>query len=159
MKNHQKILVLVLVFAILMIWAVGTVHLIEFVEGPLRFTGLAIIVVAFLLFALTNSTKLVFTDDAIEMHSIPAGKTIVPYTSIKSVEYIETKITTGNGLKTKVRHIKFNLDDGKSYKFSETQIRYKKCVKNLIDAYDNCKLPSSAIKKTTMEALLNSVGE
>lgn len=156
-NNKKQLLGLLCTFGCIMLAVVGAVHLERFVDGPLRFTGWGILIIGVLLLILTDRKKIQFTESAIEIKPILGRKKIVPYENIKSVEYIETKISGGHGIRTKVRNIRFNLDDEKMLQYSEMQIKYRKCVKQILEAYDNGKFPGRAIKMATRERLSNSI--
>jgi len=159
MKKNERYALLLVFFVYSMIVAVGNSHLLMFVEGPLRYSGFVVILISILLLVLTNNKRIIFTENAIEIKALIGRKKIVPYESVKSIEYIETIVSGGHGIRTKIRNIKFHFQDGSSMQFAETQISYKKCVMQLLEAYDNGKLPSRAIKPATRERLLNSINK
>jgi len=159
MKNTTKLIYLILIFACMITVATGAVHLERFVDGPLRHSGLAIIVIGIPLFILLSFRKIVFKDNALEIKSLIDKKRVIPYEIIKSVEYIETKISSGKGIKTKVRNIRFNLEDNERIQFAETDIRYKKTVKQLMAACDSGNFPGRAISSDTRARLLDSINQ
>lgn len=141
-----------------MLVAIGAVHICNFVEGrPLRFSGLVFIAVVFVLLIVLGLKKISFEDEAIVIKPVMASKRVIPYKSVKSVEYIETKISAGRGIRPKVRNIRFNLADGTSIQLSETEIPFKKSVNQLLEAYDNGKFKRKVISPATRELLLNAI--